>query len=163
LFVSETMDAMADPRQLATLPFFQGMPQPALARIAQSATTLALPAGRTFVRQYDRATAAFFLLSGSVQILMRVGSDDLLVGILREMGELIGWSMFRPPYRYTASVRCEGSTVVLRVPATVFEELFAEDPAFAYATLRRVALSVANRYGSARDLLRFPELVSGTA
>jgi CRP-like cAMP-binding protein len=131
-------------------------------RIAQSATTLALPAGRTFVRQYDRATAAF-LLSGSVQILMRVGSDDLLVGVLREKGELIGWSMFRPPYRYTASVRCEGSTVVLRVPATIFEELFAKDPAFAYATLSRVALSVANRYESARDLLRFPELVSGSA
>jgi CRP-like cAMP-binding protein len=148
---------MVDPRRLAVLPFFRGMPQPALVRIAQSATELTLPAGRTFVRQYDRATAAFFLVSGSVQILIRVGSDDLLVGVLEEQGELIGWSTFRPPYRYTATVRCEGPTVVLHVPAAVFAELFTEDPAFAYATLRRVALSVANRYEFARDLLRVPE------
>jgi CRP-like cAMP-binding protein len=151
---------MVDPRQLAALPFFHGMPQRTLDRIAQSATELPLPAGRTFVRQYDRATAAFFLLSGSVQILIRISSDDLLVGVLREKGQLIGWSTFRPPYRYTASVRCEGPTVVLHVPATVFEELFAEDPAFAYATLRRVAVSLANRYESARDLLHLPEPVT---
>ena len=95
--------------------------------------------------------------SGSVQILIRVGSDDLLVGVLREEeGQLIGWSTFRPPYRYTASVRCEGPAVVLRVPATVFNELFEQDPAFAYATLSRVAVSVANRYEDARDLLHLP-------
>ena len=109
---------MADPRKLAALSFFHGMPE---------------------------------------QILIRVGSDDLLVGVLREEeGQLIGWSTFRPPYRYTASVRCEGPAVVLRVPATVFNELFEQDPAFAYATLSRVAVSVANRYEDARDLLHLP-------
>ena len=127
---------MADPRQLAALSFFHGMPERTLNRIAQSATELSVPAGHVLVRQNDRATAVFFLLSGSVQILIRVGSDDLLVGVLREEeGQFIGWSTFRPPYRYTASVRCEGPAVVLRVPATVFNELFEQDPAFAYATL----------------------------
>ena len=148
---------MADPRQLAALSFFHGMPARTLNRIAQSATELSVPAGHVLVGQNGRATAAFFLLSSSVQILIRVGSDDLLVGVLREEGgQLIGWSTFRPPYRYTASVRCEGPAVVLRVPATVINELFEQDPAFAYATLSRVAVSAANRYEDARDLLHFP-------
>src|SRR6476619_4486751 len=134
---------MADPRQLAALSFFHGMPARTLNRIAQSATDLSVPAGHVLVGQNGRATAVFFLLSGSVQILIRVRSHDLLVGVLREEGgQLIGWS----PYRYTASVRCEGPAVVLRVQGTVFNELFEQDPAFAYATLSRVAVSAANRY-----------------
>jgi CRP/FNR family transcriptional regulator, cyclic AMP receptor protein len=139
--------------RLAGLPFFCDLPQWALARIAQAATELCVPAGHMLVRQYDRATAVFVVLSGAVQILVRVGSDDLLVGVLRGEGELIGWSTFRPPCHYTASVRCEQPTVVVRVPATVFEELFDQDPELAYAILSRAAASVAERYELARDLL----------
>jgi hypothetical protein len=50
---------MVHVHQLVELPFFQGMPRPALDRIAESASELSLAAGRTFVHQYDRAMAAF--------------------------------------------------------------------------------------------------------
>ena len=146
-------DRKADPLLLAGLPFFRDMPEWALGRISQSATVLFLPAGYVLLRQYDRATTVFVMLSGAVQILIRVDSDDLLVGTLRGEGQLLGWSTFRPSDRYTASVRCEEPTVVVRVPATVFEELFDQDPEFSYATLSRVAVSVAERYELARELL----------
>jgi CRP-like cAMP-binding protein len=149
-------DQKVDPLRLAVLPFFQGMPRWALDRIAQAATVLSVPAGHVLVRQYDRATAVFVVLSGAVQILLRAGSDDLLVGVLGGEGELVGWSAFRPPNRYTASVRCEEPTVVVRIPATVFEELFDQHPELAYATLSRAASSVAERYELARDLLCAP-------
>jgi CRP-like cAMP-binding protein len=146
-------DQKVDLLRLAGLPFFHGMPRWALARIAQSAGELSLPAGHVLIRKHDHATAVFVLLSGAVQIHIRVGTDDLLVGVLRGEGELVGWSTFRPRYRYTASVSCEEPTLVVRVPARVFEELFEQDPAFAYATLSRVAAGVADRYELARDLL----------
>jgi hypothetical protein len=44
---------MADPRQLAALSFFHGMPERTLNRIAQSATELSVPAGHVLVRQND--------------------------------------------------------------------------------------------------------------
>src|SRR3954452_7726393 len=146
-------DRQAYPLRLAGLPFFCGMPQWALDRIAQSATVLHFPVGHVLLRQYDRATTVFVMLSGVVQILIRVGSDDLVVGTLRGEGQLLGWSTFRSTDRYTASVRCEEPTVVVRVSATVFDELFDEDPEFSYATLSRVAVSVAERYELARELL----------
>jgi CRP-like cAMP-binding protein len=149
-------DQKVDPLQLAALPFFRDMPQWALVRVAQAATVLSLPAGHVLLRQYERAMEVFVVLSGAVQIFIRVGSDDLLVGMLRGEGHLLGWSTFRPPNRYTASVRCEEPTEVVRVPATVFEGLFDEDPEFAYATLSRVAVSVAERYELARELLCAP-------
>jgi CRP-like cAMP-binding protein len=142
--------------RLARLPFFQGMPQWALIRLAEAAAEEQLPAGGIVVRQSDRARAVHFLVAGSVQILLRVGDEDLLVAVLRDSGELLGWSAFRPPFRYTASVRCEEPSRLVRVPATVFEELFTRDPALAYQILQRVAVSVANRLEHARERLFMP-------
>jgi CRP-like cAMP-binding protein len=129
-------DQKVDLLRLAGLPFFHGMPRWALARIAQSAGELSLPAGHVLIRQHDHATAVFVLLSGAVQIHIRVGTDDLLVGVLRGEGELVGWSTFRPRYRYTASVSCEEPTLVVRVPARVFEELVEPYTYRASATAR---------------------------
>ena len=142
--------------RLARLSFFQGMPQWALIRLAEAATEEEVPAGGMVLRQADRARAVHFLVVGSVQILLRVGEEDLLVAVLRRPGELLGWSAFRAPHRYTASVRCEESSRLVRVPAAVFEELFARDPALAYQTLQRVAASVANRLEHARERLWLP-------
>ena len=142
--------------RLGRLSFFQGIPSWALIRLAEAATEEELPAGRLVLRQSDRARAVHFLLAGSVQVLIRVGEEDLLVGVLRRPGELVGWSAFRPPYRYTASVRCEAPSRLVRVPAVVFEELFEREPALAYQVLQRVAVSVANRLGHAREHLFMP-------
>jgi CRP-like cAMP-binding protein len=139
--------------RLGRLSFFQGMPGWALVRLAEAAAEEELPAGEMVVRQSDRARAVHFLLAGSVQVLIRVGEEDLLVGVLRDPGELIGWSAFRAPYRYTASVRCEEPSRLVRVPAAVFEELFERDPTLAYQILQRVATSVANRLEHTREHL----------
>jgi CRP-like cAMP-binding protein/1-acyl-sn-glycerol-3-phosphate acyltransferase len=139
--------------RLGRLAFLQGMPRWALVRLADAATEEELPAGRLVLRQSDRARAVYFLLAGSVQILIRVAEEDLLVGVLRRPGELVGWSAFRAPYRYTASVRCEQPSRLVRVPAAVFEELFERDPALAYQTLQRVAAGVADRLEHTRERL----------
>jgi len=142
--------------RLARLSFFQGMPQWALVRLAEAAVEEEVPAGGMLLRQGDRARVVHFLAVGSVQILLRVGEEDLLVAVLRRPGELLGWSAFRAPYRYTASVRCEEPSRLVRVPAAVFEELFEREPALAYQVLQRVAASVANRLEHARERLRLP-------
>lgn len=141
---------------LAQLSFFQGMPQWALVRLAKAAAEEQVPGGEMVLRQADRARAVHFLLAGSVQILLRIGEDDLLVAVVRRPGELLGWSAFRAPYRYTASVRAEEPCRLVRVPAAAFEGLFERDPTFAYHTLQRVAVSVTDRLEQARLLLLPP-------
>lgn len=141
---------------LAELSFFRGMPRWALVRLAEAAAEEQVAAGQMVLRQGDRAWAVQFLLAGSVQILLRVGEEDLLVAVVRRPGELLGWSAFRAPYRYTASVRAEEPCRLVRVPAGAFEELFERDPAFAYHTLQRVAAGVTNRLEQARLRLFLP-------
>src|ERR671910_254353 len=68
-------------------------------------------------------------------------------------GALVGWSAFRPPYRATASVRCEQPSRLITMPVAAFEELFERDPGLGYLLLGRVAAGVADRLEQAREQL----------
>jgi CRP-like cAMP-binding protein len=142
-----------EPVGLERLAFFAGLPGWALARLTQAAREEQLPAGRTVLHQHDRTRTVHLLLAGALQIYVRVGDDDLLVAVLDDPGELVGWSAFRPPYRATASVRCEQPSRLLTVPVTAFEELFERDPGLGHLILGRVAAGVADRLEQARERL----------
>jgi CRP-like cAMP-binding protein len=142
-----------DPEALERLPFFDGLPRSALAHLAGRARAEELPAGRTVLHQHERTRTVYFLLAGALQTHVRVGDDDLLVAVLREPGELVGWSAFRPPHRATASVRCERPSRLLAVPAAAFEELLDREPALGWLLLGRVAAAVAGRLEQARERL----------
>jgi CRP-like cAMP-binding protein len=143
-----------EPVGLERLAFFGGLPRWALDRLTQAAREEDLPAGRTVLHQHDRTRTVHLLLAGALQIYVRVGDDDLLVAVLDDPGELVGWSAFRPPYRATASVRCERPSRLLRVPVTAFEELFERDPGLGHLILGRVAAGVADRLEQARERLQ---------
>jgi CRP-like cAMP-binding protein len=139
--------------RLMEVPFFRHLPQWALVRVAERAREDRLAAGRVILHQHDTASEVHFLLHGAVQVLMRVAGKDLLFAVLREPGQLIGWSAFRPPFRYTTTIRCEEDSALIRVPVAAFEEIFERDPALGYEILKRVAFSVAERFEGARATL----------
>jgi CRP-like cAMP-binding protein len=139
---------------LAELSFFSGVPEWALERLARSATRKLLSHGTRVVRQNDEARAVYFLISGAVQILVYFeGVGDLLMGVQREPGSLIGWSAFRPPYRYTSSVRCEDASEFIQLPRETLEEIFEENPYLGYQLLKKVAATVDARLEGAVTFL----------
>jgi CRP-like cAMP-binding protein len=147
--------------ELARLSFFEGMPAWALERLARSATKKRLEQGAMVARQNDEARAVHLLLSGAVQVLVYFeGVGDLLMGVQREPGSLIaGSSAFRPPYRYTASTRCEEASELIRLPRETFEEIFQEDPYLGYQILKTVAAALDRRLeGAVTFLLETPSI-----
>ena len=147
--------------ELAGLGFFEGIPGWALERLAGSATKRRLEQGAMVARQNDEARAVHFLLSGAVQVLVYFeGVGDLLMGVQRDPGSLIaGSSAFRPPYRYTASTRCEEASVLIRLPRETFEEIFEEDPYLGYQILKHVATALDHRLeGAVAFLLETPSI-----
>lgn len=139
---------------LDRLPIFRDLPAPVLGPLSEKAEELEVERQSELVRQHDLADHVFILLSGSVQFLIRFeGVDHLLVGTTREEGALVGWSMFRSPHRYTATVRCESRCRVIRIPRAAFDALIHGDPAVGSVFLRRVAATLADRLERTRDLL----------
>lgn len=143
--------------QLAGISLFADTPAWALARLAGSAVEKQLPQDALVVRQNDEAKAVYVLLEGTVQVLVHFeGVGDLLMGVHREPGSLIGWSAFLAPYRYTDSVRSEEPSKLLRLPRQTFEEIFDEDKYLGYRILKKAATTVDNRLESAVDFLEKP-------
>jgi CRP-like cAMP-binding protein len=136
------------------LPFFRGLRNDVTELIGGASEILDLENNSVIARQHDRAIAFFLLLSGNVQFLIQVeGSGNLLVGVGRDPGLIIGWSVFRAPYRYMTDVRCEGQCRVLRVPHHVFDQILQEHPKTGLVLLRRVAESLAHRLEGERAKL----------
>lgn len=143
--------------QVVQIPFFQGLPAEALRQVAADATVLTLERGRILMSQHDAAVHLFFLISGVVQFYIHFqGVDDLLVGTMRERGALLGWSVFRGPYRYTVTTRCEEDCQVMRLPRETIMELVRTQPRLGYLLLKRVAATLANRLEQTRDILVRP-------
>ena len=139
---------------IAGLEFFSGLPDWAVQIVAQGAHEVSYDAGDVMLHQHDEVEVASFLLSGSVQFLLQFeGVHDLLVGATAEAGGLIGWSMFRAPYRSTATVRCYRPCRLLTVPREAFDEIFVRDPRLHYNILRRVASVAAGRLMRSRQIL----------
>ena len=148
--------------QVVQIPFFQGLPAEALRQVAADSTVLALERGRILMSQHDAAEHLFFLISGVVQFYIHFqGVDDLLVGTMREPGALLGWSVFRQPYRYTVTTRCEEDCQVMRLPREIIMKLVQTQPRLGYLLLKRVAATLANRLEQTRDILVRPAASGG--
>jgi CRP-like cAMP-binding protein len=140
--------------ELANLAFFESLSTASLQILADAAQIQEFAAEDFIARQHYRANSADFLQSGRAQVLLRFeGADDLVIETLTEPGAMIGWSAFRPPYRYTASIRCESPCTLVRVPRTAFDLAFEQDPKLEYTILQRTARVLANRLAQTQSLL----------
>jgi len=148
---------------LKKLPFFHGLRSAVLETLANDARIVEFEKNVLLTRQHDRAIALFILLSGRLQFLIEVeGSGKLLVGVDHQPGLVIGWSVFRAPFRYMTDVRCEGPCRLLRIPHHVIDDLVDEDPQTGLLLLRRVTESLASRLEAERlHLLESAEGDSG--
>ena len=149
---------MTDEGVLAAVPFFAGLDGPVLTVLAESSEEVHVAAGELIIEQGEAASDVYFLLEGSVEALLRFdGVGDLFMGTHEAVGTMLGWSAFRPPYRYSDSVRSHRPSRLLRVPRSSFDLLFARDLAVAHDVLRRVNVQVVKQLEITRDLFDSPQ------
>jgi CRP-like cAMP-binding protein len=144
---------------LAAVPFFQGLAAPVLTAFGANAEEVSVGAGELIIEQGEVASDVYFLIEGSVEVLLRFdGVGDLFMGTHESVGKVLGWSAFRPPHRYSDSVRSHRPSRLVRVPRASFETLFARDLALAYELLRRVNVEVAQQLEITRHLFDSPQV-----
>ena len=109
---------------------FGAVPDEGLTAIADAATEIAFPAGRTIVRQGEVGTGFFLILTGAAKVV-RDGATIADLG-LGELSLLDGGPRI-------AQVVAEGSTDCLAIASWDFEPILATKPGVALAILREVA------------------------
>ena len=157
LAVAAHLSSEHDPvEQVVQIPFFQDSRRKHCESSPQNRPCSRSSAGN-LISQHNAAEHVFFLISGSLQSYIRFhGVDDLLVGTIREPGALLGWSAFRQPHRYTATIRC-GRCQGAAATREVIMKLVETQPRLGYLLLKRVAAVLANRLEQTRDILVRPE------
>lgn len=113
---------------------FRDVPDEGLAAIADAATEIAYPAGRTIVRQGEVGTGFFMIISGGARV-ERDGANVADLGPGEFFGEL---SLLDGGPRIAQVIAVE-PTDCLAIASWDFEPILATKPGVALAILREVA------------------------
>lgn len=137
---------------LSRWPFFAGLDNDALDRLALLADHVAFDAGTDVFRAGDPATALFLVTEGWIDIL--AGEEEphqLLTAVTA--GDVFGWSALVEPYVYTAVARCATPTHTLAFPGAEMRALLQTDAALCYALMNRLCRVIAGRLSATRTQL----------
>jgi CRP-like cAMP-binding protein len=116
------MGLEADVRRMARTHPFDLLPREALQLIAFSCTKTILKSGQTLFVEGEPADAAFFILSGSVDLT--AGATERRVGA----DSLIGGTALIADIDWRANARATQDVVALRIPREVFRRVLSEFP-----------------------------------
>jgi CRP/FNR family transcriptional activator FtrB len=124
---------------LRRTPFFVVAGETAMARLLRPSFTQLLPRGAVMFEQHDSADFLHLLLAGSVGLTARDESGAETVVEIFGPGELFIAPAVILKLPYLASAAALTDVRVLMIPADVFRDGIAEEPALARATIELLA------------------------
>jgi CRP/FNR family cyclic AMP-dependent transcriptional regulator len=144
---------MVSAEQLRRYPFFAGMTDEELDRVAQITDRASYEAGAVIFREGEVAQKLYVLTDGSVELVYEIpkteGMTTSFVGSIAA-GEPFGLSAFNEPYLLTATARAESAVNVLEIPGDALRALAEEDCHLGYALMKQIARALGERLSFAR-------------
>jgi CRP/FNR family cyclic AMP-dependent transcriptional regulator len=137
------MRRMLPPRplvaSLALIPFFAGLDEPALERIASGTRTRRFRRGEVIFHAGDPGDALFIIVSGEVKIgLPSITGDEAIIATLRG-GDVFGELALLDGAPRSATATSLTATEAVVLPRARFHELIASEPAVREALLASLA------------------------
>jgi CRP/FNR family cyclic AMP-dependent transcriptional regulator len=145
---------MISPERLARNWFFKGFSQTQIKALLGLAQQASYTAGEKVVVEGEPAESFHILVQGTISIKMRMEEHgEMVLSILKQAGEIFGWSALVEGAHSTATAECLEDTKVLSFGRKELESLFARDPVLGYCFMKRLAGLVSRRLESTRSLL----------
>ena len=145
---------MISQKRLAQNWFFKGFSQTQIATLLGLAQQASYTAGEKVVVEGEPAASFHILVQGVVSIKMQMeGHGEMVLGILKQTGEIFGWSALVEGGRSTATAESLKDSKILSFKREDLENLFARDPLLGYCFMRRLAGLISHRLQSTRALL----------
>jgi len=123
--------------------FFMDMGKPFTMEVLDIAERLLLKEGEVLFQEGDPARHFFVLLKGRVRLSL--GDAGPVIYMVRQPGEIIGWSGLIGRDRYSASGECMEETNLLKFDRDVFLEILKEYPRNEALLFKRLAEMLGNR------------------
>jgi len=123
--------------------FFMGMGKQFTMEVLDIAAKLSQKEGAVLFNEGDPAKHFFVLLKGRVKLSL--GEKGPVVYMVRQPGEIIGWSGLIGRDRYSASGECMEDTNLLKFNRDVFLDILTKYPRNEALLFKRLAEMLGNR------------------
>jgi CRP-like cAMP-binding protein len=139
--------------ELVKVKTLRGLGEAHLRKLAAIAVAREFPVGAILFREADNSTCIFVLLSGEVNLEVKMRDRGLTVIYAAGPGELLGWSPVLGRHAMTATAKVTTPCRLAVLEAAQVNELIQEDLQFGVAFLRQLALIVSDRLSATRHCL----------
>jgi len=126
---------MSEPPPLREFPFFVGVDDATLQRLAAEAKVESHEGGAVLFRQGERVTAMSFVVRGFVKLTRTAVSGDETLIAMRADGASLNEAPIRAGETHHYSAETVGRATALKIPAGRFARLMADHPSLALAAI----------------------------
>lgn len=135
---TDAAPSAAQRARFCRLPLFEHFAKEDIEHLLAGARVLELKRGDVLVEEGAAADAAFYVLAGELDILRRVGTDDVSIAT-RPSGEMVGEMSLLIGESRTATLRARIPTRVLEISYERLRETLLSNPDGMFSLLRTVA------------------------
>jgi CRP/FNR family transcriptional regulator, cyclic AMP receptor protein len=135
---------------LRAQPFFEGLSDWQLERLALHAQRSMFHAGNRVFREADPADRMWLIVAGRVAVITDVpGQGEVVVDTLGP-GAVLGWSWLVPPHRWRFSATAVETTLTVELDGSSVRELCHNDPSLGFQLALGVLRVVTDRLRATR-------------
>lgn len=135
---------------LRRYPYFAGVGNDSLNAVAAISGERQAEAGETLFYEGEPAACLYIVTQGEVDIAFELPDGDHRVVDTVVAGDLLSWSAFVEPHRYTATGVARIDTQLVVIEAPKMRQLCEQDPILGYRLLTQVAQVLSHRLKGAR-------------
>lgn len=150
---------MVSPELLRRYPFFAGLNDGQLKKIALLSDEIEFEEGATIFVEGDQANSLYLLIDGAVDLFFTTEEEynpktsrQYAVGDIN-VGEVFGISALIEPYLTTTEARVGRDSQILQIDAAALRALFPEDQGMAYQLMHAIARTTRERMAGLRAQL----------
>jgi CRP-like cAMP-binding protein len=137
-------------RLLAEHPFCQGMEKRHLELLTGCASNVRFDAGQYIFRQGEEANHFYLIRHGKVAIEIHAQERSGIILQTVDEGDVVGWSWFVPPHRWTFDARAVELTRAIALDGECLRKKCEGDHDLGYELFKRFAQVMAERLEAAR-------------
>jgi hypothetical protein len=128
---------------LRALPFFEGLGDGELRKIARLFTQKLYRPGERVFNKGDMGNEAYVVMRGQIDIVLEEGSKPIAsVG----NGQILGELAFLDPSPRTAVAVANQASILLVIQRTAFSDLVQHEPHLGMVVMRNIAIELTNRF-----------------